>query len=59
MRALLIIGLVAMFPTHIRSYTTLIHEAACVAYQVCQTCYAPGGRSYSCNCHMECLPGTN
>ena len=29
----------------------------CVAYQVCQTCYRQDGSSYTCNCHMECLPG--
>jgi hypothetical protein len=59
MRALLIVGLVALFPTHIRSYSPMpTIKAMCAAYQVCQTCYAPDGRPYSCSCHMECLPGT-
>jgi hypothetical protein len=44
-----------------RTYTPInkarIQKAGCVAYQVCQTCYRPDGTAYTCNCHMECLPG--
>ena len=32
--------------------------AVCVVVQVCSTCYTPSGRAYTCNCHMQCLPGT-
>jgi hypothetical protein len=41
------------------NYTPLpqAQHAGCVAYQVCQTCYRQDGHPYTCNCHMECLPG--
>ena len=45
--ALIALGILAAQPA----------SAGCVAYQVCQTCYRPDGTSYTCNCHMECLPG--
>jgi hypothetical protein len=61
MKVLLILALV-MVPTHIQSFTPLIHKAMCAKQQVCQTCYRtdPFGNvtAYQCNCHTECLPGT-
>jgi hypothetical protein len=59
MRALLIVGLVALFPTHIRSYSPMpAIKAMCATQQICQTCYQPNGTPYRCNCYTACLPGT-